>query len=138
MQYINANLSGGDKVRVGYSVYELASGKEIDIAKIFGKADENVTYAGSSYAIGEQIPLVVGNNEISIAISVMDGAYSLYDSIKCIIEANPTFYRVEGSHANAFDGAEKIDATYTLYVDNKPVSAQIFDTYSYTYAQKSV
>lgn len=132
MQYINANLSGGDKVRVGYSVYELASGKEIDIAKIFGKADENVTYAGSSYAIGEQIPLVVGNNEISIAISVMDGAYSLYDSIKCIIEANPTFYRVEGSHANAFDGAEKIDATYTLYVDNKPVSAQIFDTYSYT------
>lgn len=129
MQYINANLSGGDKVRVGYSVFEQAGGKEIDISKIFGDVSENVTYAGSSYAIGEQIPLVVGNNEISVAISVMDGAYSLYDSIMCIIEENPTFYRVEGSHPNEFANTNKVDAAYTVYVNNKAASAEVLKDY---------
>lgn len=133
MQYINANLSSGDKIRIGYEVYEQATNKPIDLSKIFGKTEELVTYAGNSYAIGQDIPLVVGNNEIGITVSVKDGAYKLITSMRCIIEDNPLFYRVEGEYDAEID-AKTLQATsvFTVFVNDKPLSKAELEKYTWT------
>ncbi len=132
MQYVNANLSKGDKVRVGYEVYEQANGKPIDIDKVFGGSSSTVTYAGKSYTVGGDIPLVVGNNEIALSVSVMDGAYTMYDSFTCIIEENPTFYRVEAEHGDKISFATgKAEVTYTVYINNSPITSGELAKYKY-------
>lgn len=133
MQYINANLSSGDKIRIGYEVYEQATNKPIDLSKIFGKTEEQVTYAGNSYSIGQDIPLVVGNNEIGITVSVKDGAYKLITSMRCIIEDNPIFYRVEGEYDAAIDASTlQANSVFTVFVNDKPLSKQELEKYTWT------
>lgn len=132
MQYINSHLSEKDQIRVGYRVYEKASGKPIDLAKIFGETQTNVTYANNSYRVGDPIPLVVGNNELGISVSVMDGTYTMYASMLCIIERNPDYYRVEASYNDMLrTDAPKTSITYTVYADNVPVSAAALSTYDW-------
>ncbi len=132
MQYINANLSGGDLVRVGYEVYEQAGGGLVDLEKVFGNSDSSVTYAGKTYKAGEDIPLVVGNNDIGISVSVMDGAYTVYSSMICIIEANPTYYRVEAQHGNEIPTSTRSAQTvYTVYANNSPLSLQNLSSYKW-------
>ena len=133
IQYINENLVPGDKIRVGYEVYERASGEPIDLAKIFGKAEEKVTYGGKSYAIGDPIPLVSGTNEIMISVSVMDGAYSLVSREFCTVEQNPSYYRVECDHNETVTSAGfSGDVTYTVFIDNHPATAAELATYTYS------
>ena len=132
MQYINANLSRDDVIRVGYEVFEQANGTLIDIEELFGECQATVTYAGKSYEIGQDIPLVVGNNEIVVSVSVMDGKYVMYSSTICIIEEAPTYYRVEVEHDAEVSVADgKAHATYTVYSDNKPLTAEQLRTYTY-------
>lgn len=133
IQYINENLTPGDQIRVGYEVYEQASGDPIDLTSIFGKAEESVTYGGNVYKIGDKIPLVAGTHEIRIAVSVMDGAYSLVSSEFCTVEQNPSYYRVECDHnetvtSSGFSG----DVTYTVFIDNHPATVADLATYTYS------
>ncbi len=138
MQYVNANLSGGDRIRVGYEIYEQAQGKPIDVNKVFGGATTAVTYAGKPYNIGEEIPLIVGNNEVAISVSLMGGAYTIYDSFLCIIEENPSFYRVEGAPGSEISFATgKGEAVYTVYVDNVPATKAVLDAYTCTATAKA-
>ena len=123
-QYINANLTKKDKIRVGYDVYEQATNKIVDISKLFGDVESSVTYAKNSYKVGDPIPLVVGNNEVSVMVSVMDGAYKMYSSTICIIEENPTYYRVEAQHGSLIPtDTNPAPITYTVYANNSPLSA---------------
>ena len=133
MQYVNANLSKGDDIRVGYEVFELAKGDKVDLEKIFGKSEAKVTYAGGTYNVNSPIPLSIGNNDINVTVSVMDGAYRLSTSMICIIEATPTNYRVEAKYDDTVDSDSKTaTAVYTIYIDGKPVtSSSALSSYTY-------
>ncbi len=132
-QYVNANLTDKDRVKIGYDVYEKLNNTKVDIEKLFGKTESSVTYAGKSYQIGEEIQLEVGNNEISVSVSVMNGAYKMYDSFTCIVEKNPTFYRVEAEHGDRISSASNnAEIIYTVFLDNKPI-ASASELSGYTY-----
>jgi hypothetical protein len=138
MQYINANLSKDDKIRVGYEVYEQANGTVVDISKIFGDCTASVTYAGSTFDVGAEIPLVVGNNEIGVSVSVMDGAYTMYSSVICIIEENPTYYRVEVSGDTEISvTALKSSTVFSVYSNNLPISAKDLANYTWSVSVKA-
>lgn len=131
IQYVNANLKAGDKIRIGYEVYERANGNAVDINKLFGKAETKVTYANNSYACGEDFELVLGTNEINVQVSVMDGKYTMYQSLTCIVEADPSHYRIEADFDEALDSAtRKTRAVYTVYVNNKPLTASELEAYT--------
>jgi hypothetical protein len=129
-QYINANLVKDNKLRVGYDVYEQATGKKIDINTIFDDVVSSVTYAKNSYAIGEEIPLVTGNNEIAVSVSVMDGAYKMYSTVRCIIEEDPKNYRIDANVADKISYYDKCAyASYTIYADGQKLNS--LDSYDY-------
>ncbi len=138
MQYINANLSKGDKIRVGYDVYELANNTLINIKDIFGEVKANVTYANTSYEFADdgtppEIPLVVGNNAVRISVSVMDGAYKLDSSSICIIEEDPTSYRIEAECEKEISTIDKYtDIYYSVYVGGKLTSKSKLEADQYT------
>ena len=139
MQYINSHLSKGDQIRVGYRVYEKASGKPIDLTKIFGTTTSNVTYANKSYNMSDPIPLIVGNNELGISVSVMDGTYSLYAAMLCIIEEEPNHYRVEvdKEESTMQSSDPKSQLLFTVYADNKPLSKSGLSTYTVNVTAKA-
>lgn len=130
MQYINSHLTDKDKIRVQYRVYEENTGRIIDIESLFGKATTKVTYAGKSYVVNEDIPLVVGKNEISVDVNVEvnaknKGVYSMHTSMMCIIDKNPTDYRVESEVINNVGGdITKHKVEYTVYVGGKPLKTK--------------
>jgi hypothetical protein len=83
--------------------------------------------------VGSEIPLVVGNNEISVTVSVMNDAYRLYSNLKCIIEKNPTFYRVEGTHdANVSNATKQAKSSFTVCLDDKPATKAMLDKYTWS------
>lgn len=129
IQYINSHLTPKDHIRARYRVYEMAHGKEVDIDKIFGTAESHVNYAGKGYDVGEAMKLVKGKNTIGITVSVMNGAYTMYTSLVCIVEENPSYYRVTGEHGKTIPSqVGKTDAYYTVYSENKPVTAQLLNS----------
>ncbi len=133
MQFINANLSENDKIRVGYEAYEQATGQQINLSKIFGEAVSSVTYAKGAYQVGQEMPLVVGNNEVTISVSLMNGAYTMYASMRCIIERNPTYFRIEAEHGDDipyFEG--KANASFKVYADNNMLNAAALSKYTWT------
>lgn len=125
MQYINSHLTDKDKIRVQYRVFEEHSKKLINIEKIFGPAKTKVTYARKSYETNQDIPLVVGKNEISVTVIVNNGSYSLQTSMMCIIDKNPTDYRVESKVINNVDGdITKHKIEYTVYSGGKSLKSK--------------
>lgn len=136
-QYINANLVKDNKLRVGYEVYEQATGQKVDINTIF-KDDvvTSVTYAQNGYnipsgeTVSEPITLVTGNNEIAVSVSVMDGAYKMYSTVRCIIEEDPKNYRIDANVADKISYYDKCAyASYTIYADGKKLNS--LDSYDY-------
>ncbi len=129
MQYINSHLGKNDQIRVDYAVYEQAQGKEIDLETLFGTPETQVTYAGNRTKCGIPFSLVEGINEIGISISVMDGTYTLYASMTCVIEENPTYYRVEADYDDTIDNATYTGRTvYTVFANNvAQTKAQLSD-----------
>lgn len=120
-QYINEHLTEGDKLRINYKVVS-QNGAEVDINAIFDDVDVSITYARGSHETNQAIPLVIGNNEIAITVSVMGGTYKMYASIRCIVEANPEAYKVDAQCNGAttyFDPSMEI--VYTVFSDNMPV-----------------
>lgn len=122
MQEINSTMRPGDDIRVKYKVYNTATNEEISLSEIFGTPTEQITYCGKGYAVAEPIPLEKGNNAISVTVSVLNGSYTMYASIMCFIEENPTYYRIDcdlqrGTGADA----KKATAVYTVYQNNKQI-----------------
>lgn len=134
MQYINSHLSKGDSIRVGYRVYEKANGKQVDLSKVFGATTASVTYANNSYKVGDPIPLIVGNNDLAISVSVMDGMYVLSKTMLCIIEENPDYYRVEVDREETTirSDSPKTELAFTVYANNKALSKGDLSSYTIT------
>ena len=136
-QFINSNLSVGDKIRVGYKVSDKANGSPVDVKSIFGDVETKVTYAGNSFKCGEDFPLVLGTNEISVKVSLMKGKYAMYDSFTCCVEENPNHYRIEVEFADIVDSVtKKTKSIYTIYVANKPLTSNQLKDYTWTVSLK--
>lgn len=123
INYVNSNLTKNDRIRAGYEVFEQANGKQVDMASVFGGVEAKVSYAGKGYLIGEEIPLLVGKNEIGISVSVMNGVYTLNTSVMCVISENPTYYRIETQKKEIFDlNTNKVQVLFDVYDENKKLS----------------
>ena len=132
-QYVNSHLSAGNKIAVDYRIVEEGSGRVVDPAGAFAVDFVRVTYAGGSYTDKQQIPLKVGKNEIGVLVSMMDGAYTMRQTIPCLIEANPSFYRVESTQKVIGSGSTKsIEAVFTVFANNVALTESGLATYSYT------
>ena len=137
VQFINSNLSVGDKIRVGYKVSDKANGSSVDVKSIFGDVETKVTYAGNSFKCGEDFPLVLGTNEISVKVSLMKGKYAMYDSFTCCVEENPNHYRIEVEFTDKVDSMTKTTKSiYTIYVANKPLTSNQLKDYTWTVSLK--
>lgn len=132
LKYINSNLKKGDKIRVGYEVYEQVNKTAVDLEKVFGKVESKVLYDQTTYEIGSEIPLITGSNPLDIEVSVMDGDYTLRDSETITIEEDPTAFRIEVSGDTEIPvGSDKATAVFTVYIDGKPASADQLKDYTY-------
>lgn len=137
-QYVNSHMQPGEQIRVGYRVLEAGTDREISFGEIFGEATSKVTYAGETFAAGEGFALVKGTNEISLAVSVMNGAYTMYATTLCVIEENPLYYRLDASEPTYIDGdAAKTQTIITPYVNNKPMTEGELAAYTYTVTLKT-
>lgn len=117
VQQINSEMRPGEEVRVQYKVFNSATDEELDLEEIFGAPTEKVTYCGKGYAVGEPIPLEKGSNAISVTITLLNDTYTMYSSIICYIEENPTYYRLEGDLS--LDKASKeVTGVYRVYSGN--------------------
>ncbi len=132
-QYINANLFPSDKIRMGYEVLDQVKQTPIDLEKEFGDVSSKILYNQTVYQAGEDIPLIVGSHDISIEVSVMQGAYTLRGSETLTIEENPSYYRIESEGDTQITvGATNAKAIFTVYVDNKPATPAVLQDYTYT------
>ncbi len=129
VQQINSEMRPGEAVRVQYKVYNSATDEEIDLEEIFGTPTEKVTYCGKGYAVGESIPLEKGSNAISVTITLLNGTYTMYSSIVCYIEENPTSYRLEGELS--LDNASKeVTGVYRVYAEDRRVDRAGLSAYT--------
>ena len=121
MQYINSNMFPDDKIRVQYKVFS-SDNVEIDTKAIFGKHYEKVTYCGTGYAIGEEIPLKEGINELFVSVSVLDGAYTMCSSLMCYVEKDPTYYRIDAElKQGTGNDYKKAEIDFKVFVSNVKV-----------------
>ncbi len=122
MDEINATCKPGNTISVGYRVYDYYKSTEVDINTLFGTKVESVSYAGQTYGIGQPITLVKGNYAITVSVSVMNASYTMYHTLMCFIQENPTYYRVDMTGQSVDAATRKAQATFTVYVDNAKVT----------------
>ncbi len=137
--YINAHLVKGDEITVGYTVIEEGSGKPISVDTIPGETVAEVSYNGKTYAVGEAIPLVTGKLILSLSVSIMDGAYTLYTSVSCPVLENPNYFRIvaDGPHFEQ-NAVHKSTTAFTVYDDNSPITSNsALSAYAYTVRVKA-
>lgn len=113
---IRSELKTGDTVTFGYRMLDSRTGKELDPKKIFGVMDETVTYAGSTYRVGQQVSLKEGREYATVYVSCMNGSYVMTDSLFCMVLRNPDDFSlrekdVERSYGN---DRHKTRITYTI------------------------
>ncbi|MBO5897789.1 MAG: hypothetical protein J6R04_02130 [Clostridia bacterium] len=130
----------GEKLRVGYRVYDRASGDEVsadELSALFGEPVTKVKYAKGDYAIGEAFSLVAGREEIGVQLSLLGGSYNLYDSLMCVILENAEDYRVEADGPTAIKSDKPTaNVTFTVYdkaVNGKdPLTAEQMEDYTWS------
>lgn len=131
--YIINNLGKNDNIRVGYDVYEQANNTSINLEQVFGNVESKVYYVNKYYKTGESIPLAVGTNDISIDVSVMNGAYTLRASETLTIEEDPSAFRIEVTGDNEFSaGSTETTAIFTVYIKNQPATEAQLKNYAYS------
>lgn len=132
MQYVNSNFTQGDKVKVNFDVFEQGSSKTINLNQLFGDANVSVTYAGKSYNVDDEISLVNGRNEVTISVSLMNGAYYLSSSFMCVILDNPTYFRIESSQTGDIStNTPSFEGEYTVFDNNMPIDQGGMSGYTY-------
>lgn len=128
MQYINSTLKPGQKIKVQYKVYDQLSNKEISpekLSEVFGETSTKVTYYGNQYVVGDDIVLVKGKNILSIDVQFKKNNFSVFTSMMCVIEEDPTFYRIESTKQISGDNTvTKSKIEYNIFVDNKKLSSK--------------
>ncbi|MBP3436975.1 MAG: hypothetical protein J6K61_03590 [Clostridia bacterium] len=130
-QYINSHLTPSNKICVDYRIVEEGTGRVVNPSGAFAVNEARVSYAGSTYAPGQAFPLVIGKNQISLSVTMMNGAYTMYHSIPCLIMANPNYYRVESTQQTTGTGDSKaIEAIFTVYANDMPLTGLAGYTYT--------
>lgn len=138
-QEISDTLRAGDTIRVCCEIFDQASGKKVDLKTLSGATETKVTYAGKTYKCDENFKLAEGNNIIAVEVSAMDGKFVMYDTLQCVVMADPSYYRVEAqSNDKISPTTRKVQTVYTIYIDNKPATkAQLDGIYTWEVSLKA-
>ena len=138
-EYLNANLSPGEKISVGYRALDLASGKPLELDRLFTSVASRVTYNSKTYKIGEFFPLVEGKHEITVIVDVMNGLYMLYGSLFCNVEKDPTAFRIESNVTSEYEGnPAKSKIEYRVIFNNSEISIENLKAKHYDYSVTAV
>ncbi len=120
--YINSELGKDDEVYVSFAILDEASGKRVTI----DDAQATVSYNGvtQKVASGERatVTLATGSMNISIAVSVMNGTYTMYASVPCVVLDDPTSYRIEAGTAEQYNGHYyEARTAFTVFVNGSAI-----------------
>ncbi|MBO5653685.1 MAG: hypothetical protein J6S44_05680 [Clostridia bacterium] len=115
---LSERMKPGEKIYVSYDIFEEGSGDKISLDSIFGKVTATVSYGGSKYKVGDPIPLVEGSGEVTVAVSVMDGTYTLYASLPIVVLPQPSFFRIEKGATTIIGGNPAVTETVFKVYDN--------------------
>ena len=121
--YINANMKKGDKVYVSFAITDEASGNRVNLPD----AEAKITYNGSTQTVAgigkAAVELALGFGNISVSVSVLGGAYTMYASIPCVVLENPQFFRIEADGPKVQNGNHSETKTvFTVFDNNVAVS----------------
>lgn len=121
--YISSNMAPGARVKVGYRLLEEGSHREIALSSLPGASSAGVSFGGSNHTLDEALPLQLGQNDFLLSLSLLDRKLSLFSPLRCYIQDNPTFFRVEGSLNDRVDGdPHRNEGVFTVYFENKPLN----------------
>ena len=105
MAFVNSTLKPNDVIQAHYKIVNPIDGSEITNLDMFGESKAKVTYTGPGllqgmkYNVDEDIKLVAGRNTINLEV-VFGGKYTLLASVLCVVEVNPSIYRIDGEVNN--------------------------------------
>ena len=105
MEFVNSTLKPNDVIQAHYKIVNPIDGSEITNLDMFGESEAKVTYIGPGllqgmkYNVDEDIKLVAGRNTINLEV-VFGGKYTLLASVLCVVEVNPSIYRIDGEVNN--------------------------------------
>ena len=131
-QYIHRYMKPGDELRATYRLYDEERGVYVNAADVMGSYTETVTYAGGTYQPGAPFPLSAGKHDVTVTVRSDDGAYVLTGSFSCTVLSSTTDFRIEGSDTVVDQGLGlHHNATFLVYVNNKPLTAAELAGYSW-------
>ena len=134
--YISQNLYKDDEIRVGYTVTDpskSAPNNVVDLASLFGNVTATTFYDKTTRDITEKIPLSAGSHELLVQVSVLDGKFSMRDSVTLVVEESPDSFRVEVEGAKEISNANKpAEAIFTVYVNKTPATKDLLKDYDIT------
>ncbi|MCQ2386011.1 MAG: hypothetical protein MJ078_05000, partial [Clostridia bacterium] len=126
VQSINETKRPGDLFRISYGVYEEGTDVAVNLKEMFKEEpDVRIFYGKNAVTPDTDTALSMGDNEINISVSVLDGGYNMYDTLNLKVSQNPTDFRVE-SH---FVPGEPNTVLFTVYDDNHALTASAITGY---------
>lgn len=140
------NLQEGDKIRVGYRVYNGATGKPFtDIANQLPGTTYGTVYLGNTLkadkltGMSDEITLSTGSNTVKMSVSLMDGIYRLEETVDIRIVGSTAGYSMTASHTPADASAShKTTTVFTPKKENQPMSKAELSTYTPTITVKNM
>lgn len=121
--YVNSQMKPEEEIYVSYKIFEEGSGETVDLKNIPGAAKESISYAGTRYAVGAPIELKEGTKEVSVAVSLMDGIYTLYASLPIVVLKAPEYFRIKKESTTVVGGDPAVTETvFTVYDNNTAIT----------------
>lgn len=142
MKYVSA----GDKIKVGYRVYNGATGKPYTdlAAQLPGETFATVYVGNTLFAdklkeMSDEITLSVGSNPIKLNVSLMDGVYRLEKTVDIKIIGSTAGYSMTATHTPADSAApNKTTSIFTPRKDNAAMTAAELSEYTATVTVKNM
>lgn len=139
-------LQAGDKFRVGYRVYNGATGKPFtDLAGQLPGETYGTLYADGTMiadklkGMSDEITLKVGSNKVKMSVSLMDGIYRLEENVDIRIVGSTAGYSMSGVYtAPTASEPFKSTSVFTPKKENAPMTKAELSTYTATVTVKNM
>lgn len=138
----------GDKIKVGYRVYNGATGKPYTdpASQLPGKVPlsatlyvNNTLFADKLTGTSDEVTLAVGSNPIRLCVSLMDGVYRLEKSVDVKIIGSTAGYGMTAEYTPADTATpHKTTSIFTPKKENVPMTAAELADYTATVTVKNM
>ncbi len=130
---ITSNMRPGDRIRVGYEVYDPVKKETLNLDTVFTDVVADVFYNNDKYATLEPIELVKGSLPLSVRVSVMGGDFTLRDSVVLTVQEDPSHFRVEVMGDTTVSGVNpSTTPIFTVFINNVPASKDQLSDFRFT------